>query len=181
MSTAAIIPDDHYSTTASCPALKILVAENDRNLRRLVCLALRFDGHDVEEASDGSEMLEAMASTIMDRDKRPFDLMVASNDLTDIPGLTVLAGLRARHWETPFVLMTDDISVRAHARRLRAVVVGRPSPIKAILGAVFEAYGLTDAAAGGTPGHRQSGTGLVAWRRSQCCVTLVFVSPDSLH
>jgi DNA-binding response OmpR family regulator len=151
MYTATMISDDDSPSTASCPALKILLAEHDRKLRRLVCLALRFDCHDVEEASDGSEMLEAMASTIMDRDKRPFDLMVASNDLPDISGLTILAGLRARHWETPFVLMTDEISVGAQARRLRAAVVGRPSRIKAILAAVVEAYGLTDAVASGTP------------------------------
>ena len=99
MSTATMISTDQFSESHSnpaCPALKILLAESDQYLRHLASIVLRFDGHDVEEASDGSEMLETMAGTLMDRDKRPFDLMIAANELPGIPGFTVLAGLRVR-------------------------------------------------------------------------------------
>lgn len=156
MSTATMISGDQFPEShgsASCPALKILLAENDRDLRRLASIALRCDGHDVEEASDGSEMLETMAGTIMDRDKRPFDLMIAANDLPGIPGFTVLVGLRARNWGMPFILMTHDTTVRARARRLGAVVLDRPSNVRAIRSAVVEAYALPGAKAVGLPGN----------------------------
>ena len=40
-----------------------------------------------------------------------------------IPGLTVLAGLRSRQRATPFILVTDQESVRQRARPLGAAVV----------------------------------------------------------
>jgi CheY-like chemotaxis protein len=143
MSTATMIDEDRVVAphcTTNCPALKILLTDYDRTLRCLTCTALRFDGHDVEEASDGSEMLEVMAGTIMDRDKRQFDVMVTADDLPGLPGFTILAGLRARHWDTPFILMTDDTTVQARARLLGAVVLGRRSNVGAIRSAILEAY-----------------------------------------
>ena len=43
--------------------LRILVAEDNRTLRRLLSLVLRRDGHDVAEACDAGELLEALASS----------------------------------------------------------------------------------------------------------------------
>jgi CheY-like chemotaxis protein len=147
MSTATIIPTDPFPyshAAASCPSLKVLLAGKDCNLVRLVSLTLRYDGHDVEEAGDGSEMLDAMAGAIIDRDRRPFDLLIAAQDPSGITGFTVLAGLRARHWDTPFILITDDTEVQARARRLGAVVLGNPSNANAIRSAVLEAYAISD-------------------------------------
>jgi CheY-like chemotaxis protein len=87
----------------------------------------------------------------MDRDKRPFDLMIAANDLPRIPGFTVLVGLRARNWTTPFILMTHDTTVQARAQRLGAVVLDRPSNVPAIRSAVLEAYALPGAKVDGLP------------------------------
>ena len=43
--------------------LRILVAEDNGTLRRLLALVLRRDGHDVVEACDAGELLEALASS----------------------------------------------------------------------------------------------------------------------
>ena len=53
---------------------RILLASGDRELRRLMGLALRGDGHVIVEAADGSELLEAIASLVIDGD-RPFDVI----------------------------------------------------------------------------------------------------------
>jgi two-component system cell cycle response regulator CpdR len=149
MSTSTMISQEEVlGARSGYPALKILLAEHDRHLRLLASIALRLDGHDVEEVADGSEMLEIMAGTIMDRDKRPFDLMITANELPGVPGFTVLAGLRARHWETPFILMTSDLEIQAQARRLGAASLGRPSNIKAIRSAIGEACALGGAKVG---------------------------------
>jgi CheY-like chemotaxis protein len=103
--------------------LQILVAEDHADLRRLLGAALRRDGHDIIEARDGAELLEALASTLVDPGASPFDLIVCEQALPGMPGISVLAGLRARDRTTPFVLVTDDPAIGRRAGRLGAAVI----------------------------------------------------------
>ena len=104
-------------------SLRLLVAENDADLRRLLAVALRRDGHEVIEARDGAELLEALASTLIEPVESPFDVVICEQTLPGIPGLIVLAGLRSRQRATPFILVTDQAPVRERARGLGAAVV----------------------------------------------------------
>ena len=104
-------------------SLRLLVAEDDADLRRLLAVALRRDGHEVIEARDAAELLEALASTLIEPVESPFDVVICEQTLPGIPGLIVLAGLRARQRATPFILVTDQTAVRERARRLGAAVV----------------------------------------------------------
>ncbi len=104
-------------------SLRLLVAEDDADLRRLLAVALRRDGHQVIEARDGAEILEALASTLIEPVASPFDVVICEQSLPGIPGLTVLAGLRSRQRATPFILVTDQAAVRERAGRLGAAVV----------------------------------------------------------
>ena len=104
-------------------SLRLLVAEDDADLRRLLAVALRRDGHQVIEARDGAEILEALASTLIEPVASPFDVVICEQSLPGIPGLTVLAGLRSRQRATPFILVTDEVAVRERAGRLGAAVV----------------------------------------------------------
>ena len=104
-------------------SLRILVAEDDADLRRLLAVALRRDGHAVIEARDAAELLEALASTLIEPVASPFDVVICEQTLPGIPGLSLLAGLRSRQRATPFILITDQAAVRERARRLGAAVV----------------------------------------------------------
>ena len=104
-------------------SLRLLVAEDDGDLRRLLSAALRRDGHLVIEARDGAEILEALASTLIEPVASPFDVVICEQTLPGIPGLTVLAGMRSRQRATPFILITDEATVRERATRLGAAVV----------------------------------------------------------
>jgi CheY-like chemotaxis protein len=104
-------------------SLRLLVAEDDGDLRRLLSAALRRDGHEVVEARDGAELLEVLASTLIEPVESPFDVVICQQALPGIPGLTVLAGLRLRQRATPFILVTDEAPVGERARRLGAAVV----------------------------------------------------------
>lgn len=115
--------------------LRILIADGDRELRRLVAIVLRGDGHEIVEAADASQLLEAIAGLVIDGD-RPFDLIISAQAITGITGASVLAGLRARGRRTPFVLMTGNPIVRGQAERLGAVVLDRPFDAAAIRRAV---------------------------------------------
>ena len=104
-------------------SLRILVAEDDADLRRLLAVALRRDGHAVIEARDAAELLEALASTLIEPVASPFDVVICEQTLPGIPGLSLLAGLRSRQRATPFILVTDQAPVRERAQRLGAAVV----------------------------------------------------------
>jgi len=118
--------------------MRILLANGDAELRRLMGMVLRGDGHEIIEAADGSEMLEAIADLVIDGD-RPFDLIISAQAMAGLPGVSVLAGLRSRGRRTPFVLLTGHSVVQAQARRLGAVVLDRPFDAATIRRALVQA------------------------------------------
>jgi len=124
--------------------LRILVAEDNRTLRRLLALVLRRDGHEVIEACDAGELLEILASSWIhtDDESAPIDLVICEQALPGLAGLTVLAGLRSRERATPFILMTGDEEVQHRARRLRAVVLDHPFNVAAIRDAIRQSADL---------------------------------------
>jgi CheY-like chemotaxis protein len=123
--------------------LRILLAESDRELRQLIAFVLRNEGHDVLEAADGSELLEAIAALVIEG-ARPFDVIVSAQTIPGIPGVSVLAGLRSRGRRTPFVLMTGNPMVQAQAKRLGAIALDRPFDAAAIRNAIEEADALVE-------------------------------------
>ena len=125
-------------------SLRLLVAEHDGELRRLLSAALRRDGHEVVEARDGAELLEALASTLIEPVESPFDVVICEQALPGIPGLIVLAGLRSRQRATPFILVTNQAPVRERARRLGAAVIDHLD-VQAIRAAVRRAAELRPA------------------------------------
>jgi CheY-like chemotaxis protein len=117
-------------------SLRILLAEDDHELRRLLTLILHRDGHEIVEARDGGELLEALAATLLEPKRPDFDLIICEHALPGIPGLTVLAGLRSRDRDLPFILITGNVLVAANARRLGAVILRQPLSVEAIRSAI---------------------------------------------
>jgi CheY-like chemotaxis protein len=128
--------------------LKIMVAEDSGALRRLLALVLERDGHEVVEARDAGELLEALASALIEEGdgdgegegegegRTPFDLVICEQSLPGVFGLSVLASLRSSDRTTPFILMTGDLEVQQRARHLGAVVLDHPFSVAAIRGAI---------------------------------------------
>jgi type II secretory ATPase GspE/PulE/Tfp pilus assembly ATPase PilB-like protein/ActR/RegA family two-component response regulator len=89
---------------------RILIADDDRQMRRLVRGLLEREGHEVTEASDGLDALDAIESG-------QFDLMVLDIDMPRLDGLGVLEELRARVMTSgvPVIVLTartDDTEAR---------------------------------------------------------------------
>ena len=126
------------------PSSTLLLGERDPEMRALLAYVLRREGHQVVGVADGSALLEALAARLLassgqaDR-TADFDCIVSAQDLPGVPGLAVLAGLRARGRRTPFVLMTSDPAIQAHARRLGAVILDGPLHLRSIRGAIHQA------------------------------------------
>jgi len=128
------------------PSLKILLAQESREMRRLTACVLRSDGHEVLETASGGELLESIASLIIDGDRHQFDVIMCEQSMPGITGLSVLAGLRARGRSTPFVLITGNAMAHATAVRLGAVILEKPLSVESIRSALHLARDADDQA-----------------------------------
>ena len=88
----------------STPEARILIVEDDTNIRELLATSMKFAGFDVSVAGTGSEGL-ALAAT------REFDLAVLDVMLPDMDGFAVTSRLREGGRELPIVFLTARDSV----------------------------------------------------------------------
>lgn len=108
---------------------RILVAEDDVEMRRLVIEALLKDGHQVVDVTDGGELLIRITSYYrLHPTPEPIDLIVTDVRMPVVNGLEIVRALREARWKTPIVIMTafGDSEMRAHAEKLGAVVIDKP-------------------------------------------------------
>jgi DNA-binding response OmpR family regulator len=93
---------------------RVLVVEDDEQLRRLMVARLRARGYDVVEAEDGVDLLGWMGSTMWTPGEAPLDAVVTDVNLPDMTALEVLAALRVRDAAIPIVLVTGVTDAEAH-------------------------------------------------------------------
>jgi len=82
---------------------------SDSNRRVETCSRLRDAGCRVVTARDGADLLRKLGTAILDDDpvRRPA-LIIADLALAGCSGLSILEGLRALLWDTPFFLVVAD-------------------------------------------------------------------------
>lgn len=86
------------------PEARILIVEDDTNIRELLATSLKFAGFDVATAGSGSEGLGLAATS-------DFDLAVLDVMLPDMDGFNVTRRLREGGKELPIVFLTARDSV----------------------------------------------------------------------
>jgi len=105
---------------------RVLVAEDDPSLRRLIVTVLQDGGYDVIEAEDGVQLLQHIEQ-LVSAQCAPSDSFVVVTDVNmpGLSGLDVLAVLRCALARARVVLITafGDAETRAEARELGAVTV----------------------------------------------------------
>jgi two-component system OmpR family response regulator len=91
--------------TSAQPEAKLLVVDDEPNIRELLSTSLRFAGFDVTAAANGREALDAVEAD------EP-DLAVLDVMLPDMDGFTVTRRLRAqgRHFPVVFLTARDETS-----------------------------------------------------------------------
>jgi CheY-like chemotaxis protein len=118
-----------YTPRGATRAFRILVAEDDEEMRRLVTDALRDDGYEVVELADGGRLLVDIAARLKaEPEGDDIDLIVSDIRMPICTGLQILEALRQAHWHTPVILMTafGDGATRRQAESLRAVLFDKP-------------------------------------------------------
>ena len=108
---------------------RVLVADDDPEMRRLVCDSLRRDGYEIVEETDGGRLLVRVAAFYaFGGISQPVDLIVTDIRMPVCTGLDIVHGMREARWETPVILMTafadDDVCRRA--KKLDAVLFNKP-------------------------------------------------------
>jgi two-component system response regulator (stage 0 sporulation protein F) len=100
---------------------RVLVAEDDAEMRRLVVEALRLDGYDVREVTDGGQLLGAASQSDV-------DLIVSDVRMPAFTGIQILEALRAAGSVVPVILMTafGDDETHARTKALGAILFDKP-------------------------------------------------------
>jgi two-component system OmpR family response regulator len=91
-------------TTQTTPEARLLVVEDEPNIRELLATSLRYAGFDVATAANGTEALKVAG------DHQP-DLCVLDVMLPDMDGFTVTRRLREQGRQLPIVFVTARDSV----------------------------------------------------------------------
>ena len=119
---------------------RILDAEDDGEMRRLVTDALRKDGYDVVSVSDGGRLLDTLTQeSKVDKPRGDvFDLLVSDVRMPLCGGMQILEQLRSAHWTIPVILMTafGDAASREKARALGALLFDKPFGMEDLRSAV---------------------------------------------
>ena len=84
--------------------MKILLAEDTRDLSRVLCAALNHAGYDVDAAFDGEEALSLIG-------ENSYDLLILDIMMPKKTGLEVLSEVRGRNNITPVLMLTAKSEV----------------------------------------------------------------------
>lgn len=96
---------------------KILLAEDDAELRELLALVLTGAGYQVCQCNDGRQLLQRLDQ------HHNYALVISDVRMPGLSGLEVLARQRSNAQSIPFICMTafGDVQTHGKARRLGAV------------------------------------------------------------
>lgn len=116
---------------------RILVAEDDDNVRAFVTRALAHVGHEVTEAEDGG-----IAAEICAERQGGFDLLLSDIKMPVMDGIALALNVAAQYPDLTILLMTGFADQRERASNLNALVhdvVTKPFSVADIRTAVADA------------------------------------------
>jgi DNA-binding response OmpR family regulator len=121
---------------------RILLAEDDKEMRKLLSWTLKVSGYDVVECAHGMQLLHHLSEYLEhDETYTSFDLIVSDIRMPGVTGLEVLEGLHDSTGFPPMIMITafGDEETHAYARKLGvADFFDKPFPIEEFLAKVRE-------------------------------------------
>jgi CheY-like chemotaxis protein len=111
------------------PAPRLLIADDDREMRRVLRDMLRSIGADIREAANGQDLLGHLETG-------DFDLIITDLRMPAPNGLQVMIKARSAGCQTPFILITafGDSELRAELGRIpNAFMLEKPFARPALL------------------------------------------------
>ena len=117
---------------------RILVIDDDADVRRVIRRTLESDGHQVDEAADGKAGMKRFR-------EQPADLVVTDLFMPEQEGLETIRELRRTYQDVKILVVTGSapggpLDFRAHATALGArAALSKPFTREELLGAVNDA------------------------------------------
>lgn len=106
---------------------RVLVVDDDPDIRDLLVSVLSDDGYDAAAASNGREALDVL-------DRWPADVVVLDLMMPVMDGWTFAQRLREKQLRIPIVVLSAATDVRGHALRMGAAdVIPKPFDIDTLL------------------------------------------------
>lgn len=120
---------------------RVIVAEDDEEMRGLLALTLRHDGFEVVEVSNGLELVDHLTHWLGGQDATaPVDLIVTDVQMPCCSGLDALEELSGVRHRPPVVLITAFGDARTHAAAMAlgaAAVLDKPFDLDVLRGLLF--------------------------------------------
>ena len=116
---------------------RILIAEDDDNVRAFVARALAHAGHEVVEAEDGG-----LASEVMLEEGGRFDLLLSDIKMPVMDGIALALNVASSWPEVTILLMTGFADQRERAHGLEALiydVIPKPFSLQVLMDKVADA------------------------------------------
>ena len=120
---------------------RILLAEDDDEMRQLLAEAFRHDGYRVTECSDGGDFLRCLESFILSERPLDFEVIVSDIRMPGITGLEILQELHRCKGFPPMILITAFGDDESHAQAKAFGAAGffdKPFEIDDLLATVHE-------------------------------------------
>ena len=137
-------PDDSWDDITERRRLpagaRVLVVDDDGDIRELVNARLTSEGYDVHVAASGVELLRAIES--INAQRWPLDgvdLILLDNRMPGMTGLEMVRRLRVAHWQTPAILMTafPESATRTEAAAIGAQILPKPFSLDLMTSAIL--------------------------------------------
>jgi DNA-binding response OmpR family regulator len=113
----------------STPRRRVLLAEDDLSMRRMLVQALQRDGFEVTSVDNGAKLLERIQEAWLEPDDaRPYDLVITDVHMPALSGLDVLRELRTVDPSTPVLVISafSDQEMIETVDDLDGVVLDKP-------------------------------------------------------
>jgi DNA-binding response OmpR family regulator len=117
-------------------AWRVVVAEDDRDMREMITSVIAADGYEVIQACDGNDLvarLEAVAG--QPHGRATIAAIICDVRMPRLDGLDVLAALRCARWYTPVIMITafGDEAIHHEAHYLGATdVLDKPFALETL-------------------------------------------------
>jgi len=93
------------AATRSRKSLRVLYADDMRELRQLMEIVLGRDGHKVESVADGHLALELVRKNLT-----AFDVLITDHHMPTISGLELVAQVRALNFPGKIIVFSSELS-----------------------------------------------------------------------
>jgi DNA-binding response OmpR family regulator len=107
-------PEKHDSSRKEHnPMARILIIEDDAEMRSLLADFLKEEGYETDSADNGSEAFRTLA-------REPFDLVITDIRMPGLTGFDILSAIKKFQFEIPVIVITafggEEVYRRATAR-----------------------------------------------------------------